>query len=125
MPLIYEPLSRYGTNLFNLTGEAAEFLEALDTAAVTLLADLFHMNIEEADIAAVLGAHAGSIGHLQFADSNRRAIGFRHTEMGEIAKAIIENGYDVCISAEAFPWPNPDLAAEQTIKAFREYFVTD
>ena len=87
-----------------------------------MLADLFHMNIEEADIAATIRAHADSIGHIHFADSNRRSIGFGHTEMGEIAKAIIEIGYEGCISAEAFPWPDPDAAAEQTIKAFRECF---
>lgn len=120
--LIYEPLNRYETNLFNLTAEAAEFLQTLETDAVTLLADLFHMNIEEADIAAAIRAHADSIGHIHFADSNRRPVGFGHTEMGEIARAIIASGYQGCVSAEAFPWPDPDAAAEQTIKAFREYF---
>jgi sugar phosphate isomerase/epimerase len=120
--LIYEPLNRYETNLFNLTGEAAEFLKTLETDAVALLADLFHMNIEEADIAAAIREHAGSIGHVHFADSNRRPIGCGHTEMGEIAKAIIESGYDGCVSAEAFPWPDPDAAAEQTIRAFRQCF---
>ena len=45
--LYYEPLNRYETNLFNLYLEACDFLDQLSTDGVTLLADLFHMNIEK------------------------------------------------------------------------------
>jgi hypothetical protein len=31
-------------------------------------------------------------------------------------------GYEGYASAEALPWPNPDAAAEQTIRAFKECF---
>jgi sugar phosphate isomerase/epimerase len=120
--LIYEPLNRYETNLFNLCAEAAEFVTTLDSDAVVLLADLFHMNIEEADIAATIRENAGLIGHIHFADSNRRPVGCGHTEMKSIAEAIIASGYEGCVSAEAFPWPDPDAAAERTIESFRRYF---
>ena len=120
--LIYEPLNRYETNLFNRFNEAAEFLDGLKTKGVTLLADLFHMNIEEADIAAALREGARHVGHVHFADSNRRPIGDGHTVMEPIADALRDIGYDGCISAEAFDWPNPDAAAQQTIDSYRKYF---
>ena len=47
-PLFYEPLNRYETNLFNTLAEGVAVLESLTTDNVKLLADLFHMNIEEA-----------------------------------------------------------------------------
>ena len=120
--LIYEPLNRYETNLFNRFNEAASFLDGLSTNGVTLLADLFHMNIEEADIAISLREGARHVGHVHFADSNRRPIGNGHTDMEPIADALRDIGYEGCISAEAFDWPNPDAAAQQTIASYRKYF---
>jgi sugar phosphate isomerase/epimerase len=45
-----------------------------------------------------------------------------HTDMLPIAKAILEINYSGFVSAEAFPSPNPEAAAEFTIQAFRKYF---
>ena len=45
-----------------------------------LLADLFHMNIEEANLAEAIRAAGSHIGHVHFADSNRRAAGMGHTD---------------------------------------------
>jgi sugar phosphate isomerase/epimerase len=120
--LIYEPLNRYETNMFNQLGAGADFLETLDSGNVVLLADLFHMNIEEESIADAIRANAGHIGHLHFADSNRRPVGMGHTDMTDIAQALTDVGYTGYASAEVFPWPDPDAAAEQTMRAFRECF---
>jgi len=45
-PLLYEPLNRYETDLFNRQLDAAAFIEANGLDTVKLLCDLFHMNIE-------------------------------------------------------------------------------
>lgn len=120
--LIYEPLNRYETNLMNNLDDATAFIESNKFKNITLLADLFHMNIEEADPAASIQKNSQHIGHVHFADSNRRPIGFGHTQMEPIADALKASGYDGCISAEAFPWPGPDLAAAQTIRSFNQFF---
>ena len=120
--LIYEPLNRYETNLFNRFNEAAAYLDDLTTQGVTMLADLFHMNIEEANIADALREGARYVGHVHFADSNRRPVGNGHTVMEPIADALREIGYEGCVSAEAFDWPDPDAAAQQTIDSYRKYF---
>ncbi len=120
--LIYEPLNRYETTLFNTLDAGVNFIESEDLRNVKLLADLFHMNIEEADIPASILAHVKYIGHVHFADSNRRPVGNGHTEMGPIASALQDSGYSGYVSAEAFPWPDPDAAALQTIKAFKQFF---
>lgn len=117
--LLYEPLNRYETNLFNRIGEAAAWLQGLRTPSVRILADLFHMNIEEADVAAALREAGRLVGHVHFADSNRRAIGFGHTEIGPIVSALRELGYAGYLSAEILPLPDSDAAARQTLAAFR------
>jgi sugar phosphate isomerase/epimerase len=120
--LIYEPLNRYETNLINTVAEGVEFLETLSGNNVKLLADLFHMNIEEADLAAAIRAGTGRIGHVHFVDSNRLAAGFGHMDLAPIAAALKDTGYDGYISVEAFPLPDSNAAAEQTIRAYNECF---
>jgi len=122
VPLIYEPLNRYETNMANTVEQGVQLLKSLSTKNVTLLADLFHMNIEEADIAAAVRAGAGHIGHVHFVDSNRRPAGMGHLDYPPIVAALREIGYDGFASAEAFPYPDPDAAARQTIAAFRKFF---
>jgi sugar phosphate isomerase/epimerase len=118
-PLIYEPLNRYETNLTTTMSAGVEFLQSLQTDNVRLLADLFHMNIEEHDIAAGLQAAGWHLGHVHFVDSNRRPAGCGHTQFGPIMAALRDVGYQGYLSAEALPWPDSYAAAAQTMRAFR------
>lgn len=120
--LIYEPLNRYETNLLNTIEAGSKFLDTLDTKSIKLLADLFHMNIEEENLEESILNWGKYIGHVHFADSNRRPMGFGHTAMKEIAAALKTVGYKGYASAEAFPYPSPDKAAEQTILEFKKWF---
>jgi sugar phosphate isomerase/epimerase len=117
--LLYEPLNRYETNLFNLQADAAAFLRDRALGTVKLLCDLFHMAIEEADIAQALVACGDLVGHVHWADSNRRAMGFGHTAAGPILAALARIGYEGALSAEVFPLPSPEAAARQTISSLR------
>ena len=120
--LIYEPLNRYESNLVNTLEAGSEFLENYQLEGIVLLADLFHMNIEEENLSQSLSKNAKHIGHVHFADSNRNPMGFGHTDMKPIAEALKESGYSGFVSAEAFPYPNPDDAAKQTINQFQKHF---
>ncbi|MGV3559375.1 TIM barrel protein [Larkinella arboricola] len=120
--LIYEPLNRYETNLINRLEDGVTLLQSLETPGVKLLADLFHMNIEETSLADSIRSAGSSIGHVHFADSNRRPVGGGHTAMADIVTALQKINYAGFISAEAFPWPNPDEAARQTMASFNQYF---
>jgi sugar phosphate isomerase/epimerase len=122
VPLIYEPINRYETNLVNTIESGVGLLERLSTRNVVLLADLFHMNIEEANLPAAIRRGKGHIGHVHFVDSNRRPAGMGHIDYLPIAAALTEIGYEGFASAEALPHPDPDSAARQTIVAFRRWF---
>jgi len=118
---LLEPLNRYETNVLNTVAESISFLKSLRAQNVKLLADLFHMNIEEADTASALHTAGRRLGHVHFADSNRRAIGFGHTNMEAIIAALREIRYDGWLSAEILPLPDSETAAAQTIKAFKQH----
>lgn len=119
VPVLYEPLNRYETNLFTTQQAAASFLQQLTTRNVKLLCDFFHMNIEEVDLAATLRDVAAHIGHVHFVDSNRRPVGCGHLELEPAVRALRQIGYTGYLSAEAFPYPDPEAAARQTLTAFR------
>jgi len=118
---LYEPLNRYETNLFNRQLDAAAFLTERGFGHTRILADLFHMNIEESDLAAVLRALGPSLGHVHFADSNRRAVGFGHLDPAPVVSALREIGYRGYLSAEVLPWPESAAAAEQTLASFQKF----
>lgn len=122
VPLIYEPLNRYETNLATTMKQGVELLQPLQADNVLLLADLFHMNIEETSIADGLRDGGRHIGHVHFVDSNRQAAGRGHMDYAPIAQALNEIGYDGYACAEAFPIPDSDEAARQTIETFRAVF---
>ena len=121
VPLLYEPLNRYETNLLNRQLEAAQFLEVRQVANVKLLCDLFHMNIEEVSNAATLRACGRHVGHVHFADSNRQAIGFGHTDAASVIAALKDIGFAGYLSGEILPLPDSEAAAAQTIKAIRTH----
>jgi sugar phosphate isomerase/epimerase len=120
--LLVEPLNRYETSGFNYLFAFDNFQSYLKTRNVKVLADLFHMNIEEDNLAQAILDYGKYIGHVHFADSNRKPMGLGHTDMKPIAAALKEIGYEGYVSAEAFPLPTPDEAAEQTIREFRKWF---
>jgi len=122
VPLIFEPLNRYETNLINTIEQGKRLLASLSTDNVKLLADLFHMNLEEVDIAGAIRLGASDIGHVHFADSNRRPAGCGHLDFQPIAAALHAIGYEGYASAEALPDPNPDEAARLAIEGFHAVF---
>ena len=116
---LLEPLNRYETNLINRLSQGARLIEKYQLENTFLLADLFHMNIEETDLFQAILEAGGHIGHVHFADSNRRAMGFGHTDSAPILSALKKIGYEGFLSAEIFPWPDPETCAAQQIVAIR------
>jgi sugar phosphate isomerase/epimerase len=124
VPLLYEPLNRYETDLCNTLSDAINLLHRDQAAHVRLLADLFHMNIEERSTPDAIRSAAQWIGHVHFVDSNRQAAGRGHLDISAIAQALQDISYDRYLSAEAYPVPDSATAARATIETFRRHFVT-
>lgn len=78
--IFLEPLNRYETRFLRTVGHAAEICTAVGNPRVRVMADLFHMSIEEAHTDAALREVIEHVGHVHLADSNRLLPGHGHTD---------------------------------------------
>jgi sugar phosphate isomerase/epimerase len=116
--ILYEPLNRYETDQCNTLAQGTERIGGL--SCTKLLADWFHMNIEEADMAESILKAGTAIGHVHFADTNRLAVGSGHLSVQPLIDALGQIGYRGFLSAEVFPLPDSQSAAERTIRSFKQ-----
>jgi len=114
--LTLEPVNRYESNFINTLQEGVEFIRRVNVPNLGLLADTFHMNIEESSIYKSLTQAKEYITHIHVADSNRWAPGFGHLDFSKVFATLKEIGYQDYISAEILPLPDQDAATEMTIK---------
>ncbi len=100
LQIVIEPLIRYETHLLNTLAEAASAASRAGHPAIKILADFFHMNVEEADIAASIRESSEWIGHVHLADSNRLNPGCGHLDFGPGLRALAEGSYDDVLALE-------------------------
>jgi sugar phosphate isomerase/epimerase len=92
--LYIEPINRYETRFMNRLEQAAALTRRRNHPSVKIVADLFHMALEEADIVAAIQQHGDQIGLVHLADSNRRLPGMGSTDFTAAAAALNAAGYD-------------------------------
>ena len=114
--LTLEPVNRYESNFINTLNEGIEFIKRVDASNLGLLADTFHMNIEEVSIHGSIIQAKDYITHVHFADSNRWAPGCGHLDFAKIVQTLKKIGYQGYVSAEILPLPDPDSCARFTAK---------
>jgi D-psicose/D-tagatose/L-ribulose 3-epimerase len=110
-----EALNRYETHLLRTLADADRLRKLIDSPNVQLMADVFHMNIEEDSIAASVRAHAEHIVHVHLADSQRREPGSGHLDFAPVFEALAANGYTGPLAMEFLP------ATDVAIRAGREW----
>lgn len=103
-----EPINRYETRFFYTLDDGKKVMEEVGSPHLGLLADVFHMNIEETDIPSAIKAHKGDIVHVHLGDSNRMLPGHGHTDFGAVFRALNEIGYDGFAALECSTAGEPD-----------------
>jgi sugar phosphate isomerase/epimerase len=88
-----EPLNRYQNDVCVSLADALRFCDAIDSPAVFVVGDTFHMNIEEVDMGASLAAAGERLGYVQMADSQRFEPGAGHIDFSSIFSALAGIGY--------------------------------
>lgn len=122
--IVIEPLNRYETNFLNTVEETLELINSLGHENIGILADTFHMNIEEQSITSALIRAGKFLWHFHAADSNRWAPGFGHLNFQEIIQVLNALGYSGFISAEILQKPSFQEAARKSIYVLREALST-
>lgn len=118
--LVIEPINRYETNFLYNVDETLEFLEEVGRPNVGILADTFHMNIEDASISGSLRRGGRKIFHVHVADSNRWAPGCGHLDFGEVLATLRAMRYSGYVSVECLPKPDPESCPRIAIKTLRK-----
>jgi sugar phosphate isomerase/epimerase len=117
--VLLEPLNRYECDYINTLADATKVAAELGAPNLKLLADTFHMNIEEVDLAASLKAAGSSLVHVHLADSNRQALGHGHLDGVAILNALAQIGYQGYLAFEVFPLPDASTAICDGLAAVR------
>lgn len=109
--ILLEPLNRYEDHMLNTLDAAGELIEAGHLKHVLIMADFFHMNIEEKNIGESLRKWSDLIGHIHLADSHRYQPGDGHLDFVEGFKALKEIHFSGTLAFECRVLGEDPLAA--------------
>ena len=108
-----EPLNRYEMHLINTLADGIAIAERVGSPRVKVLADVFHMNIEEDNVPASIRAAGDWIGHVHFADNQRAHPGTGSTDFAAIYAALRDIGYTGSTALECSMRGDPGEALRQ------------
>jgi D-psicose/D-tagatose/L-ribulose 3-epimerase len=97
-----EPLNRFETSFLNLTSQAIEVVDRVDSPACKLLLDTFHMNIEEPSLGDAIRAAGPRIGHFHACENDRGVPGSGHVPWNNVAHALRDISYSGPVVIESF-----------------------
>ena len=117
--LALEPINRYETTLVNSVPECLALIEAVGSDHLGVLADTFHMNIEDVSIAGSLRQAGPHLVHVHLADSNRWYPGAGHIDFGAVLRTLRDMGYPGYVSIEAMPAPDAETCARESMATLR------
>ena len=92
--MLIEGCNRYETKYLNCLADCKDMVVKAGAKHVALLADFFHMSIEEIDLAQSVLYCGELIKHVHLGDSNRLAPGKGHTDWKSCVAALKKIGYD-------------------------------
>ncbi|MEM1581621.1 MAG: sugar phosphate isomerase/epimerase [Candidatus Bathyarchaeia archaeon] len=120
--VLLEPLNRYETHFINRLQQAVEICESAGKEHIKIMADFFHMNIEEADIPKSIEKAGGYIMHVHLADSNRLLPGYGHTDFKSGFLSLKKIGYKNFMALECGIPGNPEEELPKCVKYLRSLF---
>ncbi|GHC77435.1 tagatose 3-epimerase [Nocardiopsis terrae] len=110
-----EPLNRYETSVLNTVDQALEALADLPAQHCGLALDLYHMNIEERDVADAVRRAGENIHHVQVCANDRGAPGADHLDWSRIVTALDQTGYSGPLVIESFTADNASIATAASV----------
>ncbi len=97
-----EPLNRFETDFLNTCEQGLKLVRAVNSPAVKLHLDTFHMNIEEKNQAAAIRKAGAYLGHFHACGSDRGTPGGDHIDWPGIVKALRAIRYKGDVVIESF-----------------------
>lgn len=98
--LYVEPINRYQNDICVTIADALRLRERIGSAAVFVMGDLFHMNIEEVDMGTALESAGSWLAYMHLADSQRHEPGRGHLDLAPVFGALARLKYTGYLSFE-------------------------
>ena len=95
--------NRYGTYMLNRLEEGARMWHETGLANGGVMADTYHMNIEERSISGAILSYGNLLNHVHLSDSNRLAPGLGHIDFAEVMRTLVEVDYEESLAFELIP----------------------
>jgi len=95
-----EAINRYETYFANTLGKAYSLVRDIGHPSVGIMADLFHMSIEESSFTQSLLMIQDKLLHVHVADNTREPAGLGHTDFKEIIRTLKKIGYNGSLTME-------------------------
>jgi sugar phosphate isomerase/epimerase len=114
-----EPLNRYEDHMLNTLGQGVTLIKKVGLPSVKLMADLYHMNIEEENSARALIDAKDYLAHIHIADSNRLEPGQGQTDFVKIRATLEQIKYEGFLALECRFRQEPVAALKGSALAFR------
>ena len=111
MRLGLEPCNRYETHLLNTARQTVEVIERVGADNVFIHLDTYHMNIEEAGMAAGFADAGEHLGYVHLSESNRGVPGRGTMDWQGTFEGLKNIGYDGDITLESFVHLAPEIAS--------------
>jgi D-psicose/D-tagatose/L-ribulose 3-epimerase len=113
--LALEPLNRFETSLINTVEQAMEVVAGVDSPALGVCLDTFHLNIEEKDPAAAVRLAAGHVAHVQACGTDRGTPGADQFGWERFVEALVEAPYEGPVCIESFTAHNAAIARAASV----------
>ena len=91
--LTLEPINRFEVGHNHTAAEVVEVVDRVGSAALTVMLDTFHINIEESSLDGPVRLFGDRLGYVHVFENHRGLFGTGHVDLGKILRATIETGY--------------------------------
>lgn len=100
---VIEAVNRYETFFVNTLSKAYKFVKEIDHPSVGIMADMFHMSLEERSVGASLRMIADKLMHVHLADNTREAAGMGNIDFKEMLYVLRDIKYEGVLTMEFMP----------------------
>ena len=100
MQVLIEATNHKVASIIRTLKEGARAIDFLDCPFIRLLADIYHMNIEEPSLLDSLSEYMDYYPHLHISDDNRAYPGLGSLDFAAIYRKLVESGYRGTVAVE-------------------------
>mgnify|MGYP002510802091 FL=1 len=121
--MLLEGINRYESPFLNTLKDCRAVTERLSDTHAGVLADFFHMSIEEKNMAESIREAGASICHVHLGDSNRLLPGYGSTDWDACLQALKDIKYEGFLNLECCVCGDPAVTLPETSRYLRDRMV--